>query len=411
MTEPKIPENEIDRIHRLYNLNILDSPEDPDLQEIVNLSAQICGTPVSLISLIDSDRQWFKAKKGINEKQTERKFSVCAHAINQDDLFLVKDLSKDKRFENLPAVKEDGTKFYAGNPLKTSDGYNIGMLCVIDYKPRELTETQKKAIETLSRLVIQLIENKQKQELHQANTSILIEQVNRLEERNFLYKRMMSIISHDLFSPLNTINQTLELFQNDLLSHEEIKEIFSNLSNQVKNTEGLLKNLVEWGISLQQQPQLKLAETIDINLFDIIESNKSLVKTRLELKNLTFENLVPENFMVNSNLQMLTYIIRNLIQNSVKFTENGVIYVSVEPKQNALEIIVKDTGIGISKENLSRLNHKEESALSEIGTKSEKGFGLGLMVAKEFVEKLNAQLIFKSEIGKGTSVHLVLSHF
>src|SRR4051794_36326379 len=138
-----LPDNEIDRLAALYSLDILDSQPEQDFDDIVGLASNVCGVPMSLVSLVDADRQWFKARIGTDLTETSRELSFCAHAILGRDLLVVPDTTKDARFCDNPAVEcSDGIRFYAGAPLITTDGFALGTLCVVDNEPRRLDVEQ-----------------------------------------------------------------------------------------------------------------------------------------------------------------------------------------------------------------------------------------------------------------------------
>ncbi len=159
MKSGSIPENEIARIAALQQYQILDTDPELEFNDIVHLASQLCETPISLISLIDSERQWFKARVGLEATETERQLSFCAHALNQQELFIVPDASKDERFFDNPFVTSDPhVIFYAGMPLVTSEGYALGTLCVIDSKPRDLTDVQKLGLQVLGKQVVKLLD-------------------------------------------------------------------------------------------------------------------------------------------------------------------------------------------------------------------------------------------------------------
>lgn len=123
------------------------------------MNVLICEAPISLISLVDDSRQWFKSKVGVDAPQTPRAWAFCAHAIQQDDLFIVPDASSDARFAQNPLVTgEPHIRFYAGAPLRVANGDALGTLCVIDRSPRELSATQLEALRTLRDAVVSLIE-------------------------------------------------------------------------------------------------------------------------------------------------------------------------------------------------------------------------------------------------------------
>ncbi|HKB91175.1 MAG TPA: PAS domain S-box protein [Opitutaceae bacterium] len=157
--KPPLPFNEEQRVLVLRNLSILDTPPEPELDSIAELAAQICDTPISLISFIDESRQWIKSKFGLMVDQISRDVSFCAHALAGDDLMVIPDASKDERFAGNPMVKGDPMiRFYAGAPLVTSGGEAIGTLCVMDRVPRQLTDRQQRGLRALSRLVMNQIE-------------------------------------------------------------------------------------------------------------------------------------------------------------------------------------------------------------------------------------------------------------
>ena len=132
--------NESERLSTLHEYRLLDTLPEAAFDELVALAAQVCGTPVSLVSLVGRDRQWFKAKVGIEACETPRSVSFCAHAIARpDEIFLVPDATRDPRFADNPLVTGPlGLRFYAGVPLKMATGHAIGSLCVVDTRPRQL---------------------------------------------------------------------------------------------------------------------------------------------------------------------------------------------------------------------------------------------------------------------------------
>lgn len=138
--------SEVSQISRIADL-----PSRDDLQEIVEIAAQICGAPISMVSILDAERQWFEASVGTHLRETRRDISFCAHAVLQEELFVVEDTLKDIRFAANPMVTgEPEMRFYAGMPLRSPDGESFGTLCVIDQKPRQLTETQTRALRVLA---------------------------------------------------------------------------------------------------------------------------------------------------------------------------------------------------------------------------------------------------------------------
>src|SRR3569833_1391131 len=163
--------NEARRLKVLWQYDVLDTVPEEVFDDLTELAARICEAPIALISLIDENRQWFKAKVGVTLNETSRDISFCAHAIKQQDLFIIPDATQDARFADNPLVISDPKiRFYAGAPLITPDGYALGSLCVIDKVPRELRTEQKQALRVLARHVMMQLElRRHARELNEAN--------------------------------------------------------------------------------------------------------------------------------------------------------------------------------------------------------------------------------------------------
>jgi len=155
---------ERERLAVLSKFGILDTPPEPEFDEIVQLASKICEAPISLVSLVEEKRQWFKAKVGIKVTETPLDVSICKYGILQPELLIISDTRDDSRFQNNPLVTGDlNLRFYAGAPIQTSAGLPMGMLCVIDHKPRDLNDFQKDCLKMLSRQVMHFME------LHRSN--------------------------------------------------------------------------------------------------------------------------------------------------------------------------------------------------------------------------------------------------
>src|SRR6476660_800907 len=152
MATPR-PAHEKERIAVLKEHEILDTPPEREYDDITLLASEICGTPISLISLVDDDRQWFKSSVGLHEAETPRDVAFCAHAIlDPFETTIISDATKDERFASNPLVTgEPNIRFYAGAPLLSRENFALGTLCVIDSEPRQLTERQVAALQALAR--------------------------------------------------------------------------------------------------------------------------------------------------------------------------------------------------------------------------------------------------------------------
>ncbi len=155
-----LPDDETKRLRKLRSLNILDTFPEQVYDDIVFLASEVADAPIALMTLVDTDRQWFKSKVGLETPETHRDHAFCAHAIRKpNEMLVVTNATKDSRFADNPLVTgAPMIRFYAGAPLVCSDGTALGTLCVIDNKPRTLTPLQERALQVLSRQVVAQIE-------------------------------------------------------------------------------------------------------------------------------------------------------------------------------------------------------------------------------------------------------------
>lgn len=174
-----LTEREQERLDALREYRILDTPPEQAFDDLTALAAYVCDVPIALVSLVDTDRQWFKSKFGLEATETSRDVSFCAHAILQDDILVVQDTHLDARFAANPLVtSEPNIRFYAGVPLLSPEALPLGTLCVIDHEPRELNAAQIRALEGIGRQVVTQLELR----LVSARLAQALEKINLIEE-------------------------------------------------------------------------------------------------------------------------------------------------------------------------------------------------------------------------------------
>lgn len=182
MQTPTIPDDETQRLQALQGTALLDTPAEERFDRLTHLAQQLLGVPIALVSLVDTERQWFKSRQGLDACQTGRDISFCGHAILGTDLFEVTDASTDSRFADNPLVAgAPNIRFYAGVPLSTASGYRIGTLCVIDHQPRQLSAEQRRCLCELAACVETEI-----------NQTFLLQQAKALK----MARRLGDIITH-----------------------------------------------------------------------------------------------------------------------------------------------------------------------------------------------------------------------
>lgn len=405
MINKLIPENEEERLQNLYAYDILDTLPEKDYDDIVNLASFICQTPISAISFIDRDREWQKANIGLPSNTSKREDSFCAYAILDSQPLIVNDALTDERFSKHPAVLGSlKVRFYAGVPITTPQGFNLGMLCVVDSVPRELEPQKLEALQKLGNQVCNLLELR----LKNKNLGLIIDELNekndRIQKLSNIQAKLLYIISHDLKSPLATLQNLLNLLRHEDLSQEEMLLITKDLQLSVSNASFLLSNLLEWGINQVKQGKLTLS---NFSLHNIVKQVMGLFALIANKKEVEIINLVSEHVYITADEGALNLIIRNLVQNALKFTSNGTVTVSTR-EENAYHIIViDDTGVGMSEEVKNKLFNWENRVKKE-GTAKEKGSGLGLLMCKDFITQMGGEIWVESELGKGTKISFSL---
>ena len=220
------PSLEDQRLDALRRLDLMDSLPEEDFNDIVTLASEICGTPIGLVSLVDGERQWFKARIGLAVEQTPRDQAFCAHALLEPDrLMIVEDATQDERFARNPLVTESpDIRFYAGAPIFSPDGFALGTVCVIDTVPRTLSDSQAAALKALARQTSALIrlramniaQRRHSEQLQRQVTAALADDSGAhaaLQQRHRIASvgQLTSGLAHDFNNLLQTINGSLQL--------------------------------------------------------------------------------------------------------------------------------------------------------------------------------------------------------
>ncbi|MBN8571417.1 MAG: GAF domain-containing sensor histidine kinase [Ignavibacteria bacterium] len=406
MISAPIPANEKERLTKLKEYNILDTPAEESFEEIVKLASIICKVPMSTITLLDEKRQWFKSRIGIKNQETSREIAFCAHVINGDDLMIVNDATEDERFADNPMVTSDpDIRFYAGMPLITPDGNKLGTICVIDNVPRTLTDDQKFALQILAKNVMTLLELRLKNNNLSDTLTTLYSQSNEIERINNINTRLLSILAHDLKNPLGVIQQVTDMYLAGQISSDDMTEIFTELKKNVKNALDMLNEVLQWGTA---QVEGRATDFQEFNIYDLIEQKQESYYLLLKSKGNRLVNLCEKELNFKADLNMMRFILRNLIMNANKFTKDGTISVQTFDSDDFVEIVVSDTGVGMKPSQINRL-FQWETRQSSDGTSGEKGTGLGLLICNEFVHKQGGKIWVESSLGRGSKFHFTIS--
>ncbi len=533
------PADESERLTALRNYGILDTPSEIEFDDFTRLAAQICGTPISLISLVDSERQWFKSARGLSARETPREFAFCAHAIHQREVFEVPNALDDRRFVDNPMVTGDpNIRFYAGAPLVTPGGHALGTLCVIDQSPRHLTAEQKDALAALARQVVRQLEfrlavrelgesearfrsltalssdwywqqdeyfrfvyfsvgfgekggvsgasivGKTRWQIPSIDTTspewhahrvdveahrpfrefeyccigehdeivwlsdsgdpqfdesgrftgyrgvgrnitarktaerMLIDSKLEAEQNNAAKSIFLATMSHEIRTPLSGLLGMLELLDHSPLNREQretlgiardagraMGRIIDDILDHERIVAGKLE-IVPEPVSIRQ---LLLRV---VNTFQSLASAKDLTLRMIDDPRL--------NKVLLADPLRLLQVLRNLVSNSIKFTNDGYVEVRAEliptdasraglPDANqTVQFSVIDTGIGMSNEAQARLFQPFEQARADTA-RLYGGTGLGLAICRRLVDLMNGSVTLQSAPGNGTKVFVTIS--
>jgi len=403
--EQPIPHNEVERLAALRRYNILDTLPEYVFDDATKLVSYICGVPIAHISFIDESRQWFKSEIGIGVSEVPREITFCQYTIMDSKMVEIPDTYLNEQFKDDPNVV-DGFKirFYAGVPLTTPDGYNIGTLCAIDQVTKELNENQRNALSIIAKHVMNHLELGTKH--------FELDKQKNIAERAVLVKdNFLANMSHEIRTPLNAI-----IGFTDLLAQTKLDAIQQDYIDSVQVAGENLLLIINDILDLSKIESGNLTiEAEPFNLKKTLKHVYNLLKVKVPKDiefNLFLDADMPE--MVIGDQGRLNQILVNLTGNALKFTQEGEVTVSVKKvnetdEQYSLRFSVKDTGIGIPEDKLKtifeRFTQAEESTTRRFG-----GTGLGLNIVKQLIELQDSEIHVKSKEGRGSEFFFVLTY-
>lgn len=396
-----LPAEEL-RLAALRSYHIMDTATEADFDELTELAATICGTPISLISFVDKDRQWFKSVKGLSIRETNRAESFCTHAINRpDELFQIEDARIDFRFADNPFVTgAPNIVFYAGMPLVGSDGLAIGSLCVIDGQAKKLTHQQQSALRTLARQIMNQLELRRTVKQLEASEAAMRSALSEIKDNEQRKSAFMGMVSHELKTPLTSMVGYLHVLQKEANKDGKplIISTIDRAIRQVKKMTSIISGFLD--ASRYESGRIHLNKQ-EFDLAGLITEVKEESLTVIATHRLVFANV--SYTTVNADRDKIGQVLSNLISNAVKYSAAGsVININCVANNGYAEISVEDEGMGISAENQERLFERYYRVESE-DMKSTSGFGIGLYLCKEIVERHNGHIWLQSESGKGST--------
>jgi GAF domain-containing protein len=242
MQNPVIPADEAERLTALHALNLLDTPDEERFDRITRLVARLLDVPISLITLVDADRQWAKSVYGFSQREAPRNVSFCAHAILESRMMVVPDTRTDPRFADNPLVTgEPHVRFYAGQPLSSLGRHRVGVLCVIDDHPRELDPAQAQILADLA------IWAERELDFLEADSAMkrMQETNQRLEQLNKVRGEFVHIVSHNFRTALTGIQGFSEMIRDQEFTLAEIHEFAGDINEDARRLNQMITELLE----------------------------------------------------------------------------------------------------------------------------------------------------------------------
>lgn len=366
MIEPNEYFDEINRLEELSTYAILDSIIEEDYDNLVHMAASICETPMSLITIIDKSRQWFKSCTGLDASETPRGISFCGHAINQPDIpLIVEDTFLDERFCDNPLVV-DGPKlrFYVGIPLITENGFPLGTLCIADTKPRKVSENQLESLKMLAKQVMNLL----------ALRKSKIKLKDQVDQNVILLKE----VHHRVKNNLQVISSLLRLQSNEI-SDEKLRAAFKDSQDRIiaiSKVHDILYHSENLHIVDLEEYVRSLASRVVSNMNkDDKEINLTINTNNIELN---LDTVIPVGLLLNE-------IITNSMKYAFKNLDKGELLINFnELSTSNYEIQIGDNGVGMEGEFTAENNST-----------------LGIRLIKKLTEQLNG-IITMDNSKKGT---------
>ncbi|MDE1920248.1 MAG: GAF domain-containing protein [Candidatus Omnitrophica bacterium] len=458
MLNAPVPDNEQERLESLRSLSILDTPMEERFDRITKIAQKLFNVPVSTLSLVDSNREWFKSCQGLDASEGPRAISFCGHAMLADDLFVIPDALTDPRFSDNPMVTgKPHIRFYAGQYLRGPGGHKIGTLCIKDYKPREFPGEQCALLKDLavwvemelnSKELSHALEERRKNEkrlskmfnaLHKTHEELKQAQMQILQsEKMASIGQLAAGVAHEINNPVGFISNNSEMLEQYIGEYTKLLRMFDALKKSVRDGHiekagSIIKEIDRFSEDIQldyimndihnllshNQRGIERIQKIvmDLKTFaregedrmelvkieEIIGSILSIVYNELKYKAELIKNYGTTP-LVKCNVQRMGQVFINLLVNATQAIEQkGIIEVKTYCQGASVCVDVRDTGKGIEEDHLKKI-FEPFFTTKPVG----KGTGLGLSVSYEIVKKHGGEIKVRSIIGQGTTFTVML---
>lgn len=380
------PSDERLRLAELRRYAVLDTPAEERFDRLTRLASRLLDVPISLVSLVDADRQWFKSRVGLDATETPRDLAFCAHAILDSQPLVINDALADARFADNPLVTADpNIKFYAGAPLISPSGHRLGTLCAIDRQPRTLRPDQLSLLTDLAAIAVDELELS-------AALAKATEHVEALKQRNDDLDAFVSAVSHDLRGPIRRIRTLCELIGEE--SAQQDPELLEHVILSATAADTLLVNLRDF-FEAKRVPA-----TVQCDAEEALASARDALADKIQHTGATVDSGALPRLTMPAGL--LTSLFTNLIDNAVKYCGERTprVMVSCRRADTHWEFTVADNGLGIANEDHARIFEPLTRVHATVGAD---GSGLGLAICARIVANCGGTIGVTSTLGRGST--------
>lgn len=383
---------EADRLENLRSYDILDSIDDASFDQLVKLASMICGTSMAMICFVDENRLWLKATAGFEGyKELPRNQTFCTEAIKGQELLEIPDATKHPVFKDYPYVLSGGVSFYAGHPLRSKEGHNLGVICVFDKNPSKLNLAQKEALESLSKQVIELTE------LRKMNTDLTLAK-KRIEDQQELLinkARLQTVgelaggVCHQINNPLAIIVGRAmilrSLLKQKLPADQELFKELDLIDQTSSRVSTILKSLRVYAKDLGTNKTYS-------SLNEVLDDAMTLIRGKLVDSQVKFQYEKSDDHQLYMNKNQVSQVFLDLLNNAIEALEESTvknISLAVEGDDQQVTITISDSGKGVRPE-------EEAKIFEPFFTTKTRHFGIGLSNAKNFIAQNKGEILLIS---------------
>lgn len=399
-----LPDDESERLKALRELTLLDTSPEEAYDEVAKLASEICGTPIAIIGFIDETRHWFKAAVGVGEiTKVPRDVSFCTHAIMGSETFVVPDATLDPRFCDTPQVTALGLQYYAGTPLRSDAGQNVGTLCVLDAKPRTLSEFQLKALRVLANQV----ETHFKLRMRLADVA---KGASEIEEKHIALvaaeaqkKQLMEFVVHDLKNPIATMMNDAEYLLGNGALVGETREAVDAIAGGADSLHRMVSDLLDMN---REDGGGVVRRVARVDVAALVKDVARLAERRAALYEC---NIVVDvnDIEVIADADVLSRVLRNLVDNAIKYGGKEI-RLEGHARGGWIELAVRDQGSGVPVAARAAIFERYARLDTDVDHHARESQGIGLSFCKSAVEAHGGTITVEDNVPYGAVFRISL---